>query len=68
MARRIRKRRSVSSAARLADHENALRGVKKWQKTSTGARRAERVRGKHGRGFEGSSPTTRARKYKHKTQ
>ena len=49
-----------------ADRANAMKGVEKWKRTPTGARRAERVRTKHGWGFEGGSPNTRSRKYKHK--
>ena len=65
MARRMRKR-NVTEHDRRVDRENALMGVRKWRRTSTGARRAERVRTKHGWGFEGSSPNTRKRKYKKK--
>jgi len=43
-----------------------MRGVEKWKRTPTGARRAERVRTKHGWGFNGRSPRTRKRKYKTK--
>ena len=66
MARRMRKRK-VTDRNRRIDRENALTGTRKWKRTSTGARRAERVRTKHGWGFEGASPNTRRRKYKHKT-
>ena len=66
MARRMRKRR-VSEHDRQIDRENALKGTRRWSRTSTGARRAERVRTRHGWGFEGESPNTKKRKYKHKT-
>ena len=64
MARR--KMRRITERDRLIDHENAIKGVVKWKKTPTGARRAERVRTKHGWGFNGRSPRTRTRKYKNK--
>jgi hypothetical protein len=43
-----------------------MKGVAKWKKTPTGARRAERVRSRHGWGFEGRSTIIRKRKYKNK--
>ena len=64
MARR--KTRRITEHDRLIDHENAMKGVAKWKRTPTGARRAERVRTKHGWGFNGRSPRTRTRKYKNK--
>ena len=64
MARR--KMRRITERDRLIDHENAIKGVAKWKRTPTGARRAERVRSRHGWGFNGKSPRTRARKYKNK--
>ena len=67
MARRMRKRR-ISERDRRVDRENALKGTAKYAKTNPGARRAERVRTRHGWGFEGGSPNTRRRKYKHKTE
>ena len=64
MARR--KMRRITERDRLIDHENAIKGVEKWKRTPTGARRAERVRSRHGWGFDGRSPRTRRRKYKNK--
>jgi len=51
MARKIKTRR-ITKHDRLIDHENAMKGVAKWKRTPTGARRAERVRSRHGWGFE----------------
>ncbi len=68
MYKKIRKKkRNVSAHDREVDSRNAKRGVQKWKKTPTGARKAERVRTKHGWGFEGTSPKTTKRKYKTKT-
>ena len=67
MNKRIsKKRRNVTAHDREIDSQNAKLGVKKWVKTPTGARKAERVRTRHGWGFEGSTPKTRTRKYKNK--
>ena len=61
----VRKKR-IRKHDRIIDHENAMKGVAKWKRTPTGARRAERVRSRHGWGFNGRSPRTRKRKYKNK--
>lgn len=67
MNKRIsKKRRNVTAHDREIDSRNANLGVKKWVKTPTGARKAERVRTRHGWGFEGQTPKTRTRKYKNK--
>ncbi len=65
MAKATRKRR-ITKRDRLIYHENAMKGVAKWKRTPTGARRAERVRSRHGWGFEGRSPRTKRRTYKRK--
>ena len=46
--------------------ENALKGVKIWQKTPHRVRQMKYRRGWHRWGFEGKSPHTRKRKYKKK--
>ena len=63
---RTRRVKKVSARRRKIDRENALKGTRKWAKTPTGARRAERVRSAHDWGFEGQSPQTRKRVYKRK--
>ena len=63
---RTRRTKKVSTRRRKIDRENALKGTRKWAKTPTGARKAERVRSAHGGGFEGQSPSTRKRTYKRK--
>ena len=67
MTRRKMKRK-ITEHDRMVDHENALKGTEKWKRTPTGARKAERVRSRHGWGFEGKSPRTRKRKYKRKLE
>lgn len=57
------KKRNISEKDRKTDRENALNGTAKWKRTPTGARKAERVRGRPRWGFDGESPETRKRKY-----
>jgi hypothetical protein len=59
-------KRKISAEARMKDRENALKGTEKWKNTPTGARKAERVRGRPKWGFDGKSPKTRKRKYGNK--
>ena len=68
MVDRKKYNKKLTGPQKKADRANVLTGVVVWIHTPTGARRAERVRTKHGWGFEGQSPNTRARKYKHKTE
>jgi len=60
------RKRKITPEDRRIDRQNALKGTKKWTRTPTGARRAERVRRAPGWGFEGKSPHTRKRTYKTK--
>ena len=66
MARRMRKRK-ITDRDRKVDRENALKGTVKYAKTNPGARKASYHRKTPKWGFEGKSPNTRRRKYKHKT-
>jgi hypothetical protein len=61
---KIARKRKITQKDREIFHQNALKGTKKWIRTPTGARRAERNRRAHGWGFEGKSPRTRKRTYK----
>lgn len=58
--------RKITKRDRKTFRKNALEGTKKWEKTPTGARKAERVRQSHGWGFGGKSPDTEPRRYKTK--
>jgi len=60
----IARKRKITQKDREIFRQNALKGTKKWTRTPTGARRAERVRREPGWGFEGKSPHTRKRTYK----
>jgi hypothetical protein len=63
---RIAGKRKITRKDREIFRENALKGTKKWTRTPTGARRAERNRRAPGWGFDGKSPRTRKRTYKTK--
>jgi len=58
------RKRKITQKDRKIFSQNALKGTKKWTRTPTRARRAERVRSAHGWGFEGKSPHTTKRTYK----
>jgi len=61
---KIARKRKITQKDRKIFRQNALGGTKKWMKTPTRVRRAERARRAHGWGFEGKSPHTRKRIYK----